>query len=266
MRYLVIGDNEAPERTAALAIRWGVGLECTTFYDTNYLEEHPNGIAEYLQVVDGVCYKTMHGPFTGLNTGVRDRMIRDVTLLRYTQACETARKLGIRDIVIHNNWYDYCAPRNVWRVNTRQLFAELMKRIDGCDVCFHLENTLERDCELMKEVVLETGSPKLDICLDIGHTQGMVHGGMTALEWIEQCGSLIGHVHLHNNHGQRDEHNNLPDGTLPIPEILAALEEKAPNAGWCLECGGHPGEDATSSLEYLDRLGYLEKAKARMRV
>ena len=182
MRYLVIGDNEAPERTAALAIRWGVGLECTTFYDTNYLEEHPNGIAEYLQVVDGVCYKTMHGPFTGLNTGVRDRMIRDVTLLRYTQACETAQKLGIRDIVIHNNWYDYCAPRNVWRVNTRQLFAELMERIDGCDVCFHLENTLERDCELMKEVVLETGSPKLDICLDIGHTQGMVHGGMTALE------------------------------------------------------------------------------------
>ena len=35
MKYLVIGDNEAPERTSALARKWGVGLECTTFYDTN---------------------------------------------------------------------------------------------------------------------------------------------------------------------------------------------------------------------------------------
>jgi len=266
MKYLVIGDNEAPERTSAIARKYQVGLECTTFYDTNYLEEHPNGIEDYLKVVEGVRYKTMHGPFTGLNTGVRDRMIRDVTLLRYTQAADTAEKLGIRDIVIHNNWYDYCAPRNVWRVNTRALFAELMERVKDKDVCYHLENTLERDCELMEEVVSVTNSPKLDICLDIGHTQGMVHDGMTALEWIDHCGKMIGHVHLHNNHGKRDEHNNLPHGTLPIPEILAALEQKAPNAGWCLECGGHPGEDVTESLDYLDSLGYLEEARRRMSV
>ena len=264
MKYLVISDNEAPVLTSAIARKWDVGLECTTFYDTNYLIEHPNGIEEYLQVVEGVRYKTMHGPFTGLNTGVRDKMIRDVTLLRYTQAVETAQKLGVRDIVIHNNWYDYCAPRDVWRVNTRQLFTELMERIRTADVCFHLENTTERDCTLMKELVEAIANPQLDICLDVGHTQGMVHGGMTALEWIDQCGGLIGHVHLHNNHGERDEHNNLPFGTLPMPEILAALEEKAPDAGWCLECGGHPGEDVTPSLEYLDKLGYIEKAKARM--
>lgn len=263
MRYLVIADNEMPEVTAPIARKYGVGLECTTFYDTNYLEENPNGIEEYLKVVEGVCYKTMHGPFTGLNTGVRDRMIRDVTLLRYTQAVETAQKLGLRDIVIHNNWYDYCAPRDVWRVNTRRLFADLLERIGDADVCFHLENTLERDCELLEEVVRNANSPKLKICLDVGHTQGMVFGGMTALEWIDRCGDIIGHVHLHNNHGTRDEHNNLLDGTLPMPEILAALEEKAPQAGWCLECG-RPGDDVTRSLAYLDKLGYLEKAKARM--
>lgn len=89
---------------------------------------------------------------------------------------------------------------------------------------------------------------------------------MTALEWIDRCGDIIGHVHLHNNHGERDEHNNLPDGTLPIPEILAALEEKAPQAGWCLECGSRSGDDVVRSLEYLDQLGYLDLARRRMDV
>lgn len=85
-------------------------------------------------------------------------MIRDVTLLRYEQSVETAKALGLRDIVIHNNWYDYCAPRNVWRVNTKALFAELMEKIKTEDVCFHLENTLEKDCVLLEEVVRETAS------------------------------------------------------------------------------------------------------------
>lgn len=258
MKQLVISDCERPEETVPIARAYGVGIECTTFYDTNFLLEHPDGIAEYLRVAGDVPFKTMHGPFTGLSTGVRDREIRAVTMRRYLEACDTAEALGLRDIVIHNNYYDYCAPRDVWRQNTRAFFQELLEKIQGRDVRFHLENTLERDGDLIAEVVTNAASPKLDMCLDVGHTQGMVHGGMPALEWVTRYGSLIGHVHLHNNYGERDQHNNLPDGTLPMEDLLSALEEKAPDAIWCVECG-LPRQDVRVSLEYLVRLGYLPR-------
>lgn len=256
MKAIVIADSERPQITVPIALAYGVGLECTTFYDPNYLEEHPDGIAEYLRLAGPVPFKTMHGPFTGLSTGVRDKLIRDVTMLRYRQACETAQALGVRDIVIHNNYYDYCAPPDVWLANTKDFFRTLMEEIAPFDVCFHMENTLERDGEFMAEIIQTIDSPKLDMCLDVGHTQGMVRDGLPPLEWVRRYGPLIGHVHLHNNHGQRDEHNNLPDGTIPMEELLALLEENAPRAIWCLECG-RPGDEVTRSLDYLVQLHYL---------
>jgi sugar phosphate isomerase/epimerase len=201
MRHIVISDCERPEQTAPIARAYGVGLECTTFYDPNFLPEHPGGIEDYLRTTEGISFKTMHGPFAGLSTGVRDRQIRAVTMGRYLEACGTAQALGLRDIVIHNNYYDYCAPRDVWRQNTRDFFRELLERIQDRDVCFHLENTLERDGELIAEVVSTAASPKLDMCLDVGHAQGMVRDGLPALDWVERYGGMIGHVHLHNNCG-----------------------------------------------------------------
>ena len=45
MKAIVIADSERPQITVPIALAYGVGLECTTFYDPNYLEEHPDGIA-----------------------------------------------------------------------------------------------------------------------------------------------------------------------------------------------------------------------------
>lgn len=258
MRQIVISDCERPEQTAPIAREYGVGLDATTFYDTNYLLEHPNGIAEYLHIVEGVPFLTMHGHFTGLSTGVRDKEIRALTMRRYLESCRTAQALGLRDIVIHNNYYDYCAPRDVWRENTRAFFRELLEQTAPFAICFHLENLLERDGELMAEVIRDAASPQLDMCLDVGHAHGAARNGMPPLEWIRRYGDLIGHVHLHNNYGLRDEHNNLSDGTIPMPEVLELLERLSPQAIWCVECG-LPRHDVRISLEYLIELGYLKR-------
>lgn len=258
MRKIVISDCERVELTAPIARAYGVGLEATTFYDTNYLDEHPDGIATYRAQTHEIPYMSMHGPFTGLSTGVRDRAIRDVTMRRYLESCDTAERLGIRDIVIHNNYYDYCAPKTVWLENTVSFFAELTQEISGRNICFHLENTLERDGELICQVLSRTDSAQLDLCLDVGHAQGMVPDGLPATEWVRRYGEWIGHVHLHNNSGHRDEHRNLNDGVIPMQELLALLEARSPNAVWCVECG-LPWQDVTQSLKYLIKMGYLPR-------
>lgn len=261
MKQIVISDCERPEQTARIAREYGVGLEATTFYDTNFLLEHPDGIAEYLRAVEGVPFLTMHGYFTGLSTGVRDKEVRALTMRRYLESAGIARALGLRDVVLHNNYCDYCAPRDVWRENTRAFFRELLEETATLDVCFHLENLLERDGELIAEVVRDAASPQLDMCLDVGHAQGAARGGMPPLEWIRRYGDLIGHVHLHNNYGLRDDHNNLDDGTIPMPEVLELLERRSPRAIWCVECG-LPRCDVRVSLEYLKDLGYLKRKDA----
>ena len=99
MRHIVISDCERPEQTAPIARAYGVGLECTTFYDPNFLPEHPGGIEDYLRTTEGISFKTMHGPFAGLPTGVRDRQIRAVTMGRYLEACSKIGRASCRERV-----------------------------------------------------------------------------------------------------------------------------------------------------------------------
>jgi sugar phosphate isomerase/epimerase len=162
----------------------------------------------------------------------------------------------VYDVVIHNNYYNYCAPIDVWRANTKAFYRRFLEETDGCNVRFHLENTLELDGELMAEIIDYIHSPRLDMCLDVGHVQGMAHSKMTPQEWIEHYGPIIGYAHLHNNYGQSDEHNNLTDGIIPMEQVLAALEINAPSAIWCLECGRCIA-DIRTSLDYLVALQYL---------
>ena len=56
MRHIVISDCERPEQTAPIARAYGVGLECTTFYDPNFLPEHPGGIDRKSVCRERVCW------------------------------------------------------------------------------------------------------------------------------------------------------------------------------------------------------------------
>ncbi|MGC9530350.1 MAG: sugar phosphate isomerase/epimerase family protein [Candidatus Bipolaricaulaceae bacterium] len=57
-------------------------------------------------------------------------------------------------------------------------------------------------------------------CLDLGHLHTV--GGDVAAH-LEALGDRLAHVHLHDNHGERDEHLGLGQGTVPWRQGLAAL-------------------------------------------
>ena len=62
-------------------------------------------------------------------------------------------------------------------------------------------------------------SPAVGVCLDTGHR----HLGGDNPAAIRTLGSKLITLHIHDNHGQRDEHIMPLDGTINWPPVVAAL-------------------------------------------
>ena len=55
------------------------------------------------------------------------------------------------------------------------------------------------------------------------------------MQWLDICGSDIGHFHIHNNDGSWDTHSALNQGNIPIKELLQKAEILCPEATVTLE-------------------------------
>ena len=88
--------------------------------------------------------------------------------------------------------------------------------------------------------IIELGHlPYVGICLDLGHA----HMTTGIAEAIATVGAQVESVHVHDNHGFRDEHLWPGDGTIDWPATVKALErlEKQPAA--VLEIGYNLGDE-----------------------
>ena len=102
-----------------------------------------------------------------------------------------------------------------------------------CVMVFCLENVFEEEPGMLTEIVRQVNDPRIRMCLDVGHVNA--YSKISVMEWLESCVDLTEHFHIHNNDTRRDAHGQLMDGTIPMKELLAAIEEKCPNATLTLE-------------------------------
>jgi sugar phosphate isomerase/epimerase len=112
---------------------------------------------------------------------------------------------------------------------------------------------VEHGPELLCDVLDAVAAPNLTACLDVGHAH--CHSRTTAMRWVEILGSRIGYVHIHNNHGESDEHLEPYDGTLDVAEVLLAIHRHNPGAIWALEV---PLNTIDRSMDWL--LGVADRA------
>ena len=93
-------------------------------------------------------------------------------------------------------------------------------------------------------LILELGHlPNVGVCLDLGHAHITV--GVT--EAIATLGSHISSVHVHDNHGLKDEHLWPGDGTIAWPAAVDGLKALASAPAAVLEIHKSFG-DATGEL------------------
>ncbi|UCF10306.1 MAG: sugar phosphate isomerase/epimerase [Candidatus Bipolaricaulota bacterium] len=248
MEAFLLCDSTDPQSVLPRCRAEGFGIEVQAFYHPAALADS-NLVDATAEAIEGVTPLSVHGPFGDLCPGSFDPMVRDLARLRLERAHEVAVRLDAEHIVLHHGYVPHTSPPSGWIPRSRDFWRALLDRVTA-KMRVHLENLLEIDPEMIAAVVDEVDRPNLDIALDIGHAHCRSRGSV--LDWIEALGARIGYVHLHDNCGKEDEHLALGAGTIPLPEVCAALEERAPRALWALEVAA---DDVEPSLGVLSGCG-----------
>jgi sugar phosphate isomerase/epimerase len=195
---------------------------------------------------------TMHGPFVDLSPGSPDPAVRALTRHRFEQLLELVALFKPKSLVCHAG-YDrkrYGFHREEWIEKSLEIWSWLA-------LCAR-----ERGAILMLENVYEDGPGDIHVlferlahldvrfCLDPGHASAF---GQAALEqWLESLGFYLGQIHLHDNHGDWDDHLALGYGKIDFQNLFNFLKtNNRPPPIITLE--PHEEEHFWPSLAYLEK-------------
>ena len=140
------------------------------------------------------------------------------------RALESAERIPFKNLVVHlGENDDQWSPRSIEYGMTALEHLGAFARPLGVKLL--VENLLS-DATTPEHLltILDMGHlQNVCVCLDLGHA----HIGSGATEAIATLGNRIGSVHMHDNHGTKDEHLWPGDGTTDWPAVAKALGELA---------------------------------------
>lgn len=221
----------APD-AAAVAREYGFGLEIAEYCTAWNMDEKFAGVDGVVKKkLEGIGVSTLHAPYNELFPCAIDKKVRALAADRYRQSIDLAKRYGAAKVVIHGGYYERLYYP-VWYVEQSAAFwKDFLKEDPGVEIV--LENVFETDPAWLRDIVQTVDHPKLKLCLDVGHVNA--YSPVPVPEWLESCGTLISHFHIHNNDGTRDQHAPLNDGQLSMKELLLQIEQQCPNATITLE-------------------------------
>jgi len=156
------------------------------------------------------------------------------------RALEAADTVPFRNLVLHlGERTDGWSPRTVEYAITALEHLGAFARPLG--VRLLVENLLSEPTtpEHLLEILHAGHMDQVGVCLDLGHAN-MTTGVAAA---IGTLGSRISSVHVHDNHGTKDEHLWPGDGDIPWPETVEQLKKLAPAPAAVLEISQNLGGD-----------------------
>ncbi len=241
-------DNKAGE----LARKEGLGIELADFCWAMSLEENfEENLTAAKEKIRGIDRVWLHAPFAELSPAAIDPAIREHTAHRYRQTIDCARRLGIRNLVIHSGYIplvyfpEWFVPESV------KFWKAFLQEVPE-DMTIALENVMEPDWNITLDISRGVEDPRFGLCLDVGHA-GTCVSEKPPLEWIAPMAPYLKHIHLHNNEGDWDLHAPLGVGKIPMDGILETALKLCPEADFALE-----NPDTTEeSLQWLQARGYL---------
>jgi len=172
---------------------------------------------------------TVHAPFFDLSPGAMEPLVRDVTRKRLTQSLHAAHQLGAHLMVVHPGYDRWRYPKlaGTWASNAVETFVPLLELAARYDCRLALENIYEATPDTLLALVEGVSSPWLGYCFDIGHWR--LFGTSSMGDWLAALAPRLMHLHLHDNHGQSDEHLPVGEGGIdfaPLMHALASLKHR----------------------------------------
>ncbi len=172
-------------------------------------------------------------------------------IMRYV--IPTAAELGAGIVVIHpSRGAEGEAAEQMW-ARVRGGLETLLPLAEANGVVLALENMpwKEQNAQQLAPLIDDLASARLVACLDAGHAN-IAEG---VVEAARAFGRQLGHLHLHDNHGESDEHLIPPNGTIDWPAVCAALRELdfAGPLNFEVRAAANQGMSLRETREHLER-------------
>lgn len=192
---------------------------------------------------------TLHGPFQDLAPGALDDEVLAASRRRLRQAFRWLGLFRPAAVVCHLGYEarHYGWDVDNWLARSAATFKELAGMAAPHGVAVMLENVYEIEKELFVEVISRVQASNLKVCLDVGHLLAFGDGDFAG--WLEALWPHIGHLHLHDNRGDGDDHLALGMGKVPLDYVLQFLKDKGVRPLVTLE--PHQEGSLAPSLAYL---------------
>jgi sugar phosphate isomerase/epimerase len=155
---------------------------------------------------------TIHGPFMDLSPGGVDKRIKEVTLDRFSRTFELAALFKPKAIVFHPGYekWKFDGNVNLWLESSLRTWRSLVEKAKERGLTIAIENVFEESPDSLLLLLKEIDSPHFRFCFDTGHHH--VFSKTPLPLWMETLKEYLVEVHLHDNHGQMDDHLPMGEG------------------------------------------------------
>jgi sugar phosphate isomerase/epimerase len=156
--------------------------------------------------------------------------IRQASLQEILNSLEVAVELGAPKVVLHPSHIGGLGifVKDMALTYARESLAAIVVRAEQLRLDICLENMFPK-CRAFFEPpdfaeILEQ-FPAIKLTLDTGHANMGSPNGQRIFDFIEQFGHRIGHLHVSDNFGKRDDHLPLGSGAIDFPKIIKAIKQ-----------------------------------------
>ena len=185
--------------------------------------------------------------------------IRQASLAEVLNSLETAAELEAAKIVLHPSTISglgHLVPARA-RAYARESLDAILTRSGQLGQCICIENMFPRLGYMVEpaefEPLFET-YPGLKFTLDIGHAFIGADNLSRILDFIGRFAERLHHIHVSDNHGDRDAHLPLGAGAIAYPQVVRALRRGGYDETATLEVFSANREDVAASRMALERL------------
>ncbi|MFA7383635.1 MAG: sugar phosphate isomerase/epimerase [Desulfurivibrionaceae bacterium] len=229
-----------------------IGLEGDTLYTATGAEYRE--IAEALAKAGLGC--TLHAPFFDLAPGGLDEKILVASRAKLGKAFDLIELFRPASVVCHLNYEEnkHGYKESAWFSTSLATWQELLAKAAAHQVPLMLENTYETGPGQHKNMFTALNSSLARFCLDTGHVSAFAKNSWQ--DWLPALAPWLGQLHLHDNHGDRDEHLAPGKGSFDFSGLFHYLKEQRLQPLITLE--PHTEDDLLASLAALDRMHFFE--------
>lgn len=191
---------------------------------------------------------SIHAPISDINLGSLNERIREDSVIEILTTAESAANLGIDLMTVHPGLTSMAVPYMEEKAieKAKRSLSSIDRISAEYGVRIAVENMpafpfmLGRTAEELNELI---GTTNLGFCLDIGHanTTDQID------ELIKAFRDRLVNVHIHDNHGENDEHLTLGEGSIDFKRIISSLGGYQGN--YIIESRSFPS--AVESQDYL---------------